>query len=38
MGEEAIKIMHASQAGSANDFKRKKKPKGSGNDCIVQYR
>lgn len=38
MGEEAIKIMHASQAGSANDFKRKKKPKGSGNDCIVQHR
>jgi len=28
MGEEAMKIMHASQTGSANDFKRKKKPKG----------
>lgn len=28
MGEEAVKIMQASQAGSANDFKRKKKPKG----------
>jgi hypothetical protein len=44
MGEEAIKIMHASQAGSANDFKRKKKPKGtvssqlySVNGCIVQH-